>query len=74
MLLIIGLYNADRNEINKQENEKDMYQVNITFADGHKGHITELFPTEEAANDAAVIWWLNQGEFDDATEIVKVNV
>lgn len=51
-----------------------MYQVNIIFADGRKGHITELFPTKEAANDAAVIWWLNQGEFDDATEIVKVNI
>lgn len=50
-----------------------MYQVNITFADGRKGHITELYPTEEAANDAAVIWWLNQGEFDDITEVVKVN-
>lgn len=51
-----------------------MYQVNIIFADGRKGHIAELFPTEEAANDAAAIWWLKQGEFDDITEVVKVNV
>lgn len=51
-----------------------MYKVEIKFADGRKGHITELFPTEEAANDAAIIWWLNQGDFDDITKVVKVNV
>lgn len=42
------------------------------FADGRKGHITETFPTESEANEAAVTWWLNQGEFDDITEVVKL--
>ena len=32
-----------------------MYQVNITFADGRKGHITELFPTKEAAADLMAV-------------------
>lgn len=49
-----------------------MYQVNIKFYDGRKGRITELFTTKEAAEEAALIWWLNQGNFDDETEVIKI--
>ena len=49
-----------------------MYRVNIKFHDGRKGHITELFPTKEAAEEAALIWWLNQGNFDDETEVIEI--
>ena len=49
-----------------------MYKVAIKFADGRRGSIAETFATEDEANEAAVICWLNQLNFDAETEIIKL--
>lgn len=48
-----------------------MYKVKVTFPDGRIGYITDVFATKDEAEEAALIYWLNQADFDEETEVVK---
>lgn len=48
-----------------------MYKVKVTFPDGRIGYITEVFATKDEAEEAALIYWINQADFDEVTEVVK---
>lgn len=49
-----------------------MYKVKVNFPDGRIGYITEVFNTKDEAEEAALIYWLHQADFDEVTEVIDV--